>query len=35
MFQKVMDKRFHVAWHMKGHVFIINSELPICISKKT
>jgi hypothetical protein len=29
-----MDKLFHVAWHMKGHVFIINSEMSLYISKK-
>jgi hypothetical protein len=29
-----MDKRVHVAWRMKGHVLITNSEMPICISKK-
>jgi hypothetical protein len=28
-----MDKLFHVAWHMKGHVLITNSEMPLCISK--
>jgi hypothetical protein len=35
MFQKAMDKWFHVAWHMKGHVFITNLEMLLCISKKS
>jgi hypothetical protein len=30
-----MDKRFHVAWRMKGCVLRINSEMPLYISKKT
>jgi hypothetical protein len=29
-----MDKLFHVAWHMKGHVFMANSEMLLYISKK-
>jgi hypothetical protein len=24
-----MDKRFHIAWHMKGHVFTTNSETTL------
>ena len=26
--QKVIDKWFHVAWHMKHHVFTKISKLP-------
>jgi hypothetical protein len=27
MFQKVIDKQFHVAWSMKDHIFINNYRI--------